>query len=63
MGFFKCCKDCTKRHPTCHGECPDYKEEKKQYEEYKEAKRKDAPVRRAKTDYLNDAVWHKKRKY
>lgn len=63
MGFFQCCNNCAKRHPACHSECSDYKEHKQKYEEYKEAVRKERPVRRARTDYLNDAVWHSKKKY
>lgn len=35
------CKDCTKRTPTCHIDCEDYAEQKKQYEAIREARRID----------------------
>ena len=33
----KCCKGCVapKRHPGCHGHCPEYKKEKVEHEERK----------------------------
>ena len=36
MGFY-CCKDCVtpKRHPGCHGSCPEYIECKAQYDRRK----------------------------
>ena len=36
------CKDCTKRTPTCHIDCEDYAEQKKQYEAIREARRIDS---------------------
>ncbi len=35
-----CCKDCTKRTPTCHGECEDFKEFTKWNEERKKRVKK-----------------------
>jgi hypothetical protein len=62
-GFFECCHHCpsTKRHPGCHDVCPEYKEAKKSFEAAKEAEKRDRMVSSAKTDYLNNAVWRKKK--
>jgi len=39
----KCCKDCVapKRHPGCHGVCPEYIHEKALWEEEKKAIREE----------------------
>lgn len=63
MGFFECCHNCTKRHLGCHSECLDYMEQKKSWDKCQELLRKEAQVHRAKTDYLNDPVWRKKKYY
>jgi hypothetical protein len=64
MSFFECCRDCpsTKRHPGCHGNCKDYLDQKKQWEDCKEEMRKENLVPPAKTDYLNMPVWYNYRK-
>jgi len=36
------CRDCTKRTPTCHIDCEDYKEQQKKYEAIREARRLDS---------------------
>lgn len=37
---FKCkCRGCTKRHPGCHSECPDYKEYRRQIDEANKARK------------------------
>lgn len=67
MGFFECCHHCpsTKRHPGCHSKCEDYIKQKAIWEARrkveKEARHRESQVRPAKTDYLRNAVWHKKR--
>lgn len=41
MGFFECCHYCKppKRYPGCHDKCPDYKEQKRLWDERKEAEK------------------------
>lgn len=41
------CKNCTapKRHPGCHGSCPEYLEQRAKYDEVKETERKWKEVR------------------
>ncbi len=41
MEFFECCHHCpsTKRHPGCHGDCPDYAAENARWTEHKETVR------------------------
>ena len=39
MGVIKCCRPCVppKRHPGCHGSCPEYADEKAEHERLKAA--------------------------
>ena len=49
MGLDKinCCKDCIppKRHPGCHGSCPEYLQERADLDKYKREKRKERIVK------------------
>ena len=37
MSLFQCCRDCVapKRHPGCHGHCPEYKVVREEYDKRK----------------------------
>lgn len=35
------CKDCNKRTPECHIDCPDYAEQQKKFEKIREARRQE----------------------
>ena len=37
MSFFQCCRDCVapKRHPGCHGHCPEYEAARGEYDKRK----------------------------
>ena len=52
MGMFKRCHPCVppKRHPGCHGHCPEYADEKAEDQRLKEA---DAKRRKIKNDIYN----------
>lgn len=66
MGFFECCRVCpsTKRHRGCHSTCPDYKEQKKLFEEFKEAKRRESLGSSPnKTDWYNNPIWSNFKNY
>jgi hypothetical protein len=41
MNFFECCQKCKapKRYPGCHGKCPEYKGQRKLWDEHQAAKR------------------------
>lgn len=52
MGFINCCHFCVapKRHPGCHGYCPDYAEEKALHDQ---RKAEDDKRRKIKSDIYN----------
>ena len=52
MGLINCCHFCVppKRHPGCHGNCPEYADEKAEHERLKAA---DADTRKIKNDIYN----------
>ena len=64
----KCCKDCVapKRHPGCHGVCPEYLYEKALWEEEKkvirEEHRRNAPRECEKHLNIEDDNLHRKDK-
>ena len=39
------CRGCTKRYPGCHSKCEDYIKARAEYDEWREAERKDAAAR------------------
>ena len=45
--IIQCCRNCVapKRHPGCHGTCPDYLKERANYDELKAIEAKKAKVR------------------
>ena len=57
MGMFKCCHPCVppKRHPGCHGHCPEYAAEKAVNDRRKEEEGK---KRKAQIDIYNQRAEH-----
>lgn len=53
-----CCKDCKapKRHPGCHGSCPEYIEEKTAHENEREANFRKREVQRGLLNQREEGV-------
>ena len=60
-----CCKECVppKRHPGCHGKCPEYQAEKEEREKLKEAIRSERLKESAIDGYEVSRTRERKKKY
>lgn len=59
MARFKidcCTKDCTKRSPTCHSTCKEYKEQRHELDETMAQKRKEQDVKYGLDGFLYESI-------
>lgn len=55
----QCCKDCTVRHPGCHGTCPDYIAAKEENAKIRQVLIDEGLI----TGYLADAAKKRRKRY
>lgn len=56
-----CCKDCQKRHPACHGSCPEYLKEKAEHEAEREQRNREIYIQNQLYQQIETGVRKKQR--
>lgn len=51
-----CCKDCATRHPCCHSHCEKYIQERAEYDETMEQKKKEIDIKHGLDGFLYESI-------